>query len=239
VRYAGNGLGFNLRRSLLSATSLATTLLFLVPGVADAQSTTQDWSGPYIGASLGALLGTDTLNFTYTSAGGAPAKLDVPVLGPSGTIALGYNVQSGTFVYGIEADGSFIAGSGTLSPNASSTVTSKLDSLLSLRGRLGLTNGNLLTYATAGIAAGHGGFDAHLNYGGGSITDATAAGLIFGPIAGVGTELALNDKVSLTAEGTVASLGSLTATGDNGKGSYTANSRQTAIQLKSGVNFHF
>lgn len=228
------------RQLLLSATSLATTLLFLVPGIAMGQSGVKDWSGPYIGASLGALLGTDTLDFTYTTANGAPSRLDVPVLGPSGTIALGYNVQSGTFVYGIEADGSLIAGSGTVAPNASSAVTSKLNSLLSLRGRLGLTNGNLLTYATAGLAAGYGSFDSHLNYGSlNPIANASAAGMIYGPLAGVGTELALNDKVSLTAEGTVASLGTLTATGDNGKGSYSASSRQTAIQLKSGVNFHF
>jgi outer membrane immunogenic protein len=228
-----------MRRVLLSATSITTTLIFLVPGIAFAQST-KDWSGPYIGVSLGALLGSDSLNFAYTNANGAPSKVDVPVLGPAGTVTLGYNAQRGSFVYGIEADGSLIAGSGTISPNSISTVTSRLNSLLSLRGRLGLVNGNLMTYATAGLAGGYGSFDAHLNYGSQNpIVNASAAGVVYGPLAGVGTEYALNDRMSLTAEGTVASLGTLTATGDNGKGSYTASSRQTAITLKSGVNFHF
>jgi len=229
-----------MRRYLLSATSLATTLLFLVPGAAFAQSTVHDWSGFYLGLGVGGILGTDTLAFTYTDAGGAPPSVDVPVLGPSGTITAGYNVQSDKFVYGIEADGSFSTASGTVAPNSSSSVTSRLNALLSLRGRLGFANGNLLTYATAGITGGYGSFASHLNYGTTDpIVDANAAGVVIGPVAGIGMEYALNDNVSLTAEGTVASLGSLTATGDNGKGSYTAKNHTTAFGLKSGVNFHF
>lgn len=56
------------------------------------------------------------------------------------------------------------------------------------------------------------------------------------PTAGVWAEYAVNDKVSLTAEGVVTSLSPLTATGDNGKGSYRATSRTNDFNVRGGVN---
>jgi hypothetical protein len=57
------------------------------------------------------------------------------------------------------------------------------------------------------------------------------------PFAGV--EYALNDRISLTTEGIVTNLGPVTATGDNGKGSYTATARTMNLTIRSGVNLHF
>lgn len=233
-------LGFNLRRTLLSATSLATTLLFLVPGIAAAQSTTQDWSGPFIGATVGGALGRGSIDLAYSSSSDSPSTIGVPVLGPSGSIVGGYNFQRGNFVYGLAADGSLLYVTGQAS-GSNYSANERLYGLLSLRGRLGLATGPLLLYATGGIAGGYSRFDTTIYDSGHthSPTAAMGAGFVFGPTMGVGGEYAINDQVSLTAEGTVTQLGPLTATGDNGKGSYNANSRTTTVGVRGGVNFHF
>jgi outer membrane immunogenic protein len=234
-----------MRQKLLSATSLATTLLFLVPGAVLAQGPVHDWSGPYIGGSFGVVEGSDFVDFDYASGSGSPSSVRVPVLGPSLTVTGGYNFQNGPFVYGIEADGTLMSVSGESKSaplSAVYDVSSRLDSLLTLRGRLGVTSGPLLFYATAGVGAGEASFDALLpdntNHTGFA---ATTSGIVVGPVIGAGAEYALNDHVGLKVEGLVADLGTLTATGDNGKsnGAFTATSHTTAMSLRTGVNVHF
>jgi len=107
-----------MRISLLSATSLATTLLFLVPGAVLAQTAPHDFSGPYLGASLGALTGTGTIDLDFDNPGsqfGSPSRVEVPILGASGTVSGGYNFQLNSFVYGLEADGTLLYATGTAS----------------------------------------------------------------------------------------------------------------------------
>ena len=230
-----------MRHSLLSATSLATTLLFLVPGVVHAQSTPHDFSGPYIGASLGALTGAGTIDLSFIDPNdrrGSPSRIEVPILGASGTVSGGYNFQLNSFVYGIEADGTLLYAKGSAS-GATYTANEQLAGLLSLRGRLGVASGPLLVYATAGVAGGYAGFDVTTAGLSNSGTTASRAGIVYGPTAGVGGEYAVNDKVGLTAEGLVTSLSPLTATGDNGKGPYTATSRTSDFNVRGGVKFHF
>ena len=97
-------------------------------------------------------------------------------------------------------------------------------------------------YATAGVGAGEASFDALLPDGNAHAPlDATTSGTVMGPVIGAGAEYALNDHVSLKVEGLVADLGTLTATGDNGKsnGAFTATSHTTAMSLRTGVNVHF
>lgn len=238
---AENSLGFNLRRSLLSATSLATTLLFLVPGIADAQSTTRDWSGPFVGATVGGTFGGGSIDLSYSDSSNSPPTIGVPMLGPSGSIVGGYNFQRGNFVYGLAADGSALVATGQAS-GSNYSANERLYGLLSLRGRLGLATGPLLLYATGGIAGGYARFDTTISDGAthnSTLAAAMGAGFVFGPTVGAGGEYAINDHVSLTAEGTVTQLGPLTASGDNGKGSYTASSRTTTVGVRGGVNFHF
>jgi hypothetical protein len=213
--------------------------LFLVPGAVAAQEAVHDWTGPYLGFALGAAKG----NTHFDISGNLPSSsTDIPVLGASGTVTLGVNAQSGSFVYGIAGDGSLLTarGSGTASGG---TIDTALDQLFALRGRLGLTTGNMLFFATAGIAVGHESFDSKIVY---STPvhpprDALGNGYVYGPTYGVGVEVALSDKVSLTAEGLVTNLSSLTASGDTGKsgGSYTATATHSDVTLRGGLNFHF
>jgi outer membrane immunogenic protein len=234
-----------MRRQLLVATALTTTIIYLVPGAAMAQVAIHDWSGFYIGANIGGAAGNAHFDFDYEDSSDSPERLEIPTLGLSGTLTAGFNLQQGNFVYGVAADGTLLTLGGDLqSPDSDPfyDVDTRLDALLSLRGRLGLTSGPVLYYATAGIAAGKVSFTTDVVDGG--ILDsipspATGSGIVFGPTIGAGVEFALNDAVSLNMEGIVTDLGPLTATGDNGKGPYSVDSRMRTLNLRTGVNVHF
>ncbi len=227
-----------MRRHLLAATALTSSILFLVPG-ALAQSVPFDWNGAYAGLLLGSAKGNTHFDFT----GSVSNSDDVPVLGPSGTVTFGVNKQLGNFVFGLAADGSLLNLKGNGSTGGGSIETS-LDRLFAVRGRLGFTSGSLLYFATAGIAAGHESFDTDVfGIGADPLTQRPALGdgYVYGPTYGLGVEIALTKKISLTGEGLVTNLSSLTASGDNGKsnGGYTAVASTSNVMLRGGVNFHF
>ena len=146
------------------------------------------WTGFYIGVNAGGgwdnndVVETATSSFCNPALGGCggatlisasalaalPPGFGVKSKGFIGGGQLGYNYQTGLFVWGIEADfdGASIKGSGnagaTVPFGAANTVTvagsadKKLDFLGTVRGRLGVTPvGPLLLYATGGFAYGH------------------------------------------------------------------------------------
>jgi len=240
-----------MRSPFQPATALATSLLFLVPGTALAQPAPHDWSGLYAGLTAGVMRSDTRLDFDYSIFGESPPDLPLPRLSGSGGVVLGVNFQQGKFVYGLQADGSLMmlhghqAQPGSLVDDTPTIdVDAQLDALLNLRGRFGLANGPLLFFTTAGVALAHETFDTTIfdNDGSGDLAElrtAHANGIAFGPTLGMGVEYAVNDNVSITAEGTIASLGGLTATGDNGKGAYTARSTAPILGAKAGINFHF
>jgi outer membrane immunogenic protein len=140
---------------------LLASALAVVPAAANATSPTipYNWTGFYVGGTAGLItqgatgteLGTSCLiNCSVTTYG----------IGDVGVIAgvhAGFNYQTGRWVFGIEADYSGT----TLDTNQSviplpSTVSSKLDSLGTVRGRVGYVFDNvLLVYGTGGWAFGH------------------------------------------------------------------------------------
>jgi outer membrane immunogenic protein len=108
------------------------------------QTATFSWARLYIGAYAG---------YGWASAPGLDAQ------GGVGGVQIGYNFQTGNFVFGIEGDGALANISQTLSGIAfgvplSATFTN--DTLVSLRGRVGVALGNVLFYATGGGGGGHG-----------------------------------------------------------------------------------
>ncbi len=232
--------------SLLSATALVSSLGFLVPQAAIAQSTDQ-WAGPYIGGEIGgdaALdviklsdFGTQTNNFSGLS---SPSQINLSASSTSFSVVGGFNKQSGNFVYGLEADGTVTYANANAAGSAY-TANSRLYGLLTLRSRLGLASGGTLVYGALGVSAGYGSFDVRtqITSSPNSTQNATAAGAIFGPTAAVGVEQKLNDNISLTAEGSVTSLGALAANGDNGKGPYKATDSKTDFALRGGLKYHF
>jgi outer membrane immunogenic protein len=95
-----------------------------------------NWSGLYMGANAGYGWSANTDNLNPT--------------GPFGGVQVGYNFQSGNFVFGAEADfqGAHISDSSALQK-------SEMNWFGTVRGRLGYSFGSALVYGTGGFAFGN------------------------------------------------------------------------------------
>ena len=120
-----------------------------------------DWTGFYVGANVGLGLGR---NRTIHDAAG-PASDNSTYLSPQGAIGggqIGYNWQTNSFlgplVLGVEADiqgADMRDGYPNLPINLGAQYSQKLDWFGTVRGRVGLATGPVLTYITAGYAYGN------------------------------------------------------------------------------------
>jgi outer membrane immunogenic protein len=98
------------------------------------------WTGMYIGVHVGgaSVRGTifdDPYNNVSFVGGGQ----------------IGYNWQMGNFVFGVEADGSWLSGKSEIT-DGPFTYGTHLPWLSTVRGRFGMAFGNWLAYVTAGVA---------------------------------------------------------------------------------------
>jgi len=120
------------------------------------------WAGFYVGVNGGYGSGAGDDSVTLRS-GNTGARGDID--GGFGGGQIGYNFQSGSFVYGLETDiqAGRLTGksSGTDGVNAY-TSRESADWFGTLRGRLGYAFGNTLLYGTGGFA--YGGVNQKLNY---------------------------------------------------------------------------
>lgn len=221
-------LGDSVRFALLAATALTTTIAFLVPGAGYAQST-HDWSGPYVGVNLGVV---------YSESPVTVDDNDTPVYASGGLLGLtaGYNMDMAGVVVGIEGDASWGNVHGERS-SGDGDLSADLDSLLTLRGRLGFTRGNALMYGTAGIAAGHAHYTAFPWF---SDNEAEESGYVAGLVGGAGVEFALTENLSLKTEGLVFQLSSLSAVTDDGKGgTFSSEYAPGGVSVRTGLNLSF
>jgi outer membrane immunogenic protein len=156
------------------AAVLALAITASAPASAGPAYGTANWSGFYVGVNggYGWNAGNMGNNVVDVCAAGwcTPSAIttNVPVAAPSanggfGGGQLGYNVQSGHAVFGIEADiqGSGISGKSSSSFGGSSwldpysySAKYNLDYFGTVRGRLGLAFDSTLLYATGGFAYG-------------------------------------------------------------------------------------
>lgn len=234
-----SGGGDVVRIEFLAATALGTTLLFAVPGVAVAQPA-YDWSGFYAGISVGGASTTSDITLTYTAPASGPAAADFGTVGALLALNVGYNIQVGNGVAGIEADAALTAVDGTVEEPGSYVFDERLESLLTLRSRFGVTSGPVYAYGTMGLAAGQADFSAVVDNGyGGSPVAATNSGLAVGIVGGAGVEVAVNDAVSLKTEGMMYRLAPLSASGDTGKGAFDSEYTPSGLVVRSGVNVQF
>jgi outer membrane immunogenic protein len=170
------------------------------------------WTGFYVGAHGG---------YGWTTTDGLDAK------GGFGGGQVGYNFQTGNFVFGIEGD---FAGS-----DISQTVggfgisaTFKNEALASLRGRAGIAYNTWLFYGTAG--GGWAQNKVSVNFGGlGISSEAWQSGWA----AGAGVEWAFAPKWSAKFEYLHYGLGSTNFFGAIPSGDIDINT------VKAGVNYHF
>ena len=115
-----------------------------------------NWSGFYIGANGGYGWAGVTAEALGVSVDGGDLK------GPFAGGQIGYNFQSGMFVFGVEVDGQWA--SIKESYNAFGlTFTDKIDYFFTARGRFGIAANNILFYGTGGYA--HGGLKSSVSNG--------------------------------------------------------------------------
>jgi len=188
------------------------------------------WAGLYVGVNAGGAFGTTKLRSTPSPQPGFGALPFSQNLSPDGFIGggqIGYNLQSGWLVYGVEADfqGSTLKGSSTLVglPNSAGVIvptwtnrgTEKMDWFGTVRGRLGYAIDRTLLYATGGLIYGDVKSTSlstftpapQFTYGGSS------SGTRAGYTVGGGVEYAFTNNWTVRAEGLYF---------DMGKKSYTA-----------------
>jgi outer membrane immunogenic protein len=118
------------------------------------------WAGAYLGITAGYANGFHS----YDDLGGAflgyPGLSNDQSNGFAGGGTLGFNLQTGSLVYGLEADLSWLSNKSTyVDPNGAinnfyPSETNRLNDLGTVRGRLGLAVDRTLFYFTAGVAMG-------------------------------------------------------------------------------------
>jgi outer membrane immunogenic protein len=130
-------------------------------------ATVYSWTGFYVGVNAGYGWGQNpdvvfsNITGTLVAPTGVPAFVSPDVNGFLGGVQAGYNVQSGNFVFGIEADADYadIKGSdrrfGLIDIRRNSYGDQRMDFFGTLRGRAGVAFDRVLIYGTAGLAVGH------------------------------------------------------------------------------------
>ncbi len=131
--------------------------------VAPAAIPVSNWSGPYIGAHIGA--GRMSESATHTGPfreQGEPCMYNAGCVasatGVVGGVEVGYDWQDRYFVYGVAADWTWTDLKHTQQRTSGTTTythQAKIDWLASFRGRMGLAVDNTLVYVTGGVALGH------------------------------------------------------------------------------------
>ena len=190
------------------------------------------WSGIYIGAHVGFAWSESDWNFrnvsNFNTVVGDRAGFDGD--GWMGGGQLGFNVQNGRFVWGLEAtlSGADISHSRTSPFFADQRLSTDVDLLWTVAGRLGYDWGGLLTYVKAGYAGATvevSAFDSGL-----PIVTASKDETLNGWTVGAGVEYLLSPNVIVGVEYNFLDLGSSTYR--------TFDSDGDAFQVKNDVNIH-
>jgi outer membrane immunogenic protein len=169
------------------------------------------------------------------------------VVGPGGQVSpeaagflgggqVGYNFQVGSWVFGIEGDGSVSTANGAKScPNGFfATCHANIEWTATLAGRLGYSWDRTLFYAKGGAAFTEATFDGSSNVTG--LTFATVTDNRVGWMAGAGFEYALTSNWSAKAEYNYMDFGTRNLTFSNGE---FADIRLEVHAVKVGVNYRF
>ena len=203
-----------------------------------------DWSGFYLGIAAG--LNQSATDFVAPT--GAGSRLDGPgdkvTINSYGWIAgltAGYNVQFGAFVLGVEGDYSWVNsdGSATLEggiPDDGVVAEAELESLGTLRGRLGLGVGNTLVFATGGYAFG----DVRTSLLDEDYGHLPTTTTYHGWTVGGGVEVGITENVSIKAEALYYDLGDkdFEDTRDN-SGIDPFREETVGLITRAGLNYRF
>ena len=193
---------------LLAMTSAATAADFPAGRYYTAPATLgpYSWAGPYLGANVGYQWGNVDNNPTRPS-------------GIDGGVQAGFNWQNGNFVFGAETDIQLSSAEDTFAPWQFSNPW-----FGTLRGRAGLSIGNVLLFGTAGLAYGD------LRVETSNLTESHAS---IGWVAGAGVEVGFTPHWSAKAEWLYLDFA------DSSFAQTGANNGLTTNLLRMGINYHF
>lgn len=152
---------------------------------------------------------------------------------------IGYNVQAGHLVVGVEADAYYANLSRTVaSPSGVVTADTTGNVVGSLRGRLGLAAGNWLIYGTGGLALGN--QTTSIASANGNTMSASDNATRMGWVAGAGIEYLLDRNWSIRTEFLHTDLGrsELSGVALDGK-TYKWRDHITDNAIRFGVNYRF
>jgi outer membrane immunogenic protein len=185
------------------------------------------WTGFYIGGSVGGHWGSDRITTTTDTAGGfgvaGAAAIDAAsptTLKPQGFIGgvqAGYNWQANNFVFGLEADASWLEGTASRSFGSFTVINSadvmtdsaKATFLATFRPRVGVVFDRTLFYVTGGLAVGTvKTSDSFGHFGGAIVTSTFDTTTREGWTVGAGAEYAFSNNWSAKVEYLYVDLGS-------------------------------
>lgn len=181
------------------------------------------WAGFYLGINGGYGWGANGNSVQYNDGLGAfdQSKRATPEGGFGGG-QMGYNFQSGSFVYGVETDfqGADISGSsrGATVGGLGYNARDRVDWFGTARGRLGYAFDRTLIYGTGGFAYGNVNQRASLSDGAGGAASFRNSSTQTGYTVGGGVEYKINPSWSLKAEYQYIDLGTAKLTGTDTAG---------------------
>ncbi|HZO45511.1 MAG TPA: outer membrane protein [Xanthobacteraceae bacterium] len=192
-----------------------------------------NWNGLYIGAHVGAGWGTIESEF---SAVGFPIA-SASVNGFLGGGQIGYNIQNGIVVFGVEADASWSNITGTTPCFVAASCQRDIDFLGTITGRVGVTADRALIYVKGGAAWAH--VEHEFNALG--IAQTSADKTVWGWTVGTGVEYAITGNWSAKIEYNFMDFGknTLSFAGPIPGGAVDVETTSYVHAVKFGVNYRF
>ena len=217
--------------ALISAPALAADLRMPIKAPAFAAPPPPNWSGFYIGINGGWGFGQARATSTVTGATTGWFDVDGGLVG--GTV--GFNVQTGSVVWGIEGDAAWSSIRGSIAcPNPAFTCRAANDWFGTARGRLGFAAGNWMPYITGGAAFG----DVRASLTGPGIPFPGQTSTQVGWTVGAGIEWMFAPNWSAKIEYLYADLGTFDCAAGNCGPVPVRNEFQTSI-IRGGINYRF
>lgn len=202
------------------------------------------WAGFYVGINGGYGWGNGGNSIGYSDGVGTDQSGRAKPEGGFGGGQIGYNFQSGSFVYGVETDiqGGDISGRATGATAVNGydyTTRERVDWFGTVRGRIGYSFDRTLVYGTGGFAYGGVNQRASLSDGMGDAVSLSNNNTQTGYVVGGGVEYKINPSWSLKAEYQYIDLGTAKLTGtDNAGVGFNTNSLDTNFHTaRVGINY--
>jgi len=191
------------------------------------------WAGFYIGGHAGVAWHQAHAASSYQGALALLPELSASKTGFIGGGQIGYNWQRGNFVFGLEADGSWLsvkAGNQHNFFGYAFGATHKIEWLSTVRGRFGLAVGDTMAYVTGGVA--FGGVKNQVGFVPGALTSDNDTRV--GWAIGGGVEHMWTRNWTIAMEALFVDLGSKTVTGTGSAGPGTGKTTKFSNQAVIG-----